>query len=116
MICRAEDASGRLNDFQRVMYRWSLLHPYSPTHTYKIAGAARPESLSEAIGQTFSRHGIGAVEISPDGLSFRHDAGQPPNVPLLEGGDRPEGVLADYVARELNRPFARPACAPFRLR
>ena len=57
---------------------------------------------------------MGRVEVSPDGLSYRHDVGEAPDVQVLPGGDQPKGVLAEYVARELNRPFDRPAYQPFR--
>ena len=116
MICHGDEAPGRLNAFQRVIYQWSLLHPYNATHTYKIAGPARPERLGEAIGQTYRYNGLGRAEVSPDGLSYRHDVGQPPDVPVLPGGDQPESILAEYTVPRVESTFrsARLPAVPFR--
>lgn len=113
-LCPAPDESGRLNALQRVMYRWSALHPYNATHTYKIAGPLRLKSLREAIAQTYQAHGLGWVTISDDGRSFRYETDAAPPVTVLTGDGAPDDRLTVHLTRELNRPFRRPRSRPLR--
>ena len=114
MICKAPGPCGRMNAFQRLMYQWTGLHPYNATHTYKIAGPLRLEKLCEAIREAAWRNGVGMVHVDRDGISYRHQADGDAEVQVLPGGQDPERRLGEHVARELNRPFDRPVCRPWR--
>jgi hypothetical protein len=114
MMCKAADAWGRMNAFQRVMYQWSGLHPYNATHTYKIAGPLELDRLRSAVRETCRFNGLGIVCVAPDGQSYRHEVDHAPDVDILMGDDHPENRLTEHLTRELNRPFARPICRPLR--
>jgi hypothetical protein len=117
MICRAPDPIGRLNAFQRVMLQWSELYPYNAAHTYRLAGPLCLQSLRQAIRDAFDHNGLGVAEIDPNGVWYRHESDDSPHLPeveLVAGEELPEDRLAAQIARELNRPFARPRCRPFR--
>lgn len=105
--------TGRLNAFQKVMLQWGGLHPYNATHTYKLAGPLRLERLREAIRQTYQEHQLGVAHLTADGQGFRHEADPAPEVEVLSGAAQGD-ALAKQVSRELNRPFERPVCRPFR--
>lgn len=104
----------RLNVFQRVMRDWGELHPYNAVHTYKLAGPLQVEQLREAIRQTYEHNGLGIAEFDPDGRTYRFGTDSSPTVEVLAGGKSPERQLATQIAAELNRPFERPRCRPFR--
>jgi hypothetical protein len=73
--------------------------------------------LREAIRQAFEHNALGVAEIDPDGGWYRYEAADGPEateVELLGGSGLPENRLAAHLTRELNRPFARPRCQPFR--
>lgn len=114
MICPSLKLCGRLNAFQKVMLHWSELHPYNAAHVYKIAGPLRLEALTEALDEAYRFNGIGAVEIEDDGVRYHHEPDDVPEIPVFQGGEDPEGVLAAQLTRELNRPFDRPRCQPLR--
>jgi Condensation domain len=117
MICRAPSLVGRLNAFQRVMLQWSELHPYNAAHTYRLSGPLSLPSLQQAIRDALDHNGLGVAEIDPDGVWYRHEADDsphPPEIEVVAGEELPEDLLAAHIARELNRPFERPCCQPFR--
>jgi hypothetical protein len=114
MISVSNDATGRLNAFQRLMLQWSELHPYNAAHIYKIARPSAPEELSHAIRNTYLAMGIGIVEVGDDGVSYRHQTDCAPEVTVVRGHENPDAMLNDHVTRELNRPFERPRCKPCR--
>jgi hypothetical protein len=114
MIYQAATASGRLNAFQKVMLQWSSLHPYTATHTYKIAGPLRLGRLVEAVESTFRCHGLGVAQLSADGQSFRHETDTRPEVEHVVGGDDPARRLLGHLNSALNQPFERPILRPFR--
>jgi len=117
MICRAPILTGRLNAFQRVMLQWSELHPYNAAHTYLLSGPLNLRSLQQAIRDAFDHNGLGVAEIDPDGAWYCHesdDASAMPEVELVDGDEPPEDCLVAHLGRELNRPFERPRCRPFR--
>ena len=114
MICKSSYEVGRLNAFQRVMRHWGELHPYNATHTYKIAGPLRLQSLEEAIAHTYTHNGLGLIEVLPDGLSYHYESDPNPAVEVLSAGEDAESSLEDHLSRELNRPFERPRCQPLR--
>ena len=118
MICRARNPLGRLNAFQRVMLQWSELHPYNAVHTYRLAGPLRLLPLRRAIQDTFEHNGLGIAEIDPDGVWYRHEIDNSidmPEVEVIADDQSPEECLTAHLSRELNRPFGRPRCRPFRL-
>jgi hypothetical protein len=96
------------------MYGWSALHPYNAAHTYQIAGPLHAERLREAIRATYARHRFGVAAVSADGLFCCHETEDSPEIELLHGGDDPASRLSEHITRELNRPFGRPVCRPFR--
>ena len=117
MICQAPSLVGRLNAFQRVMLQWSDLHPYNAVHTYRLSGPLSLPSLRRAIQDAFDHNGLGVAEIDPRGVWYRHEADDSPYPPEIElvGGEEPaEDRLSAHITRELNRPFERPRCRPFR--
>lgn len=117
MICRAPSVVGRLNAFQRMMLQWSELHPYNAAHTYRLSGPLSLQSLQQAIRDALDHNGLGVAEIDPNGVWYRHetdDSPHPPEVELVVGEEPPKDRLAAHLARELNRPFGRPRCRPFR--
>ena len=116
MICRASPAEGRLNVFQRVMLQWSELHPYNAIHTYQLAGPLNRPAPARAV-EALAYNGLGIAEIDPDGVWYRHrcnDVRSAVEVELVAGHEAPEERLAAHLAHELNRPFERPRCRPFR--
>ncbi len=117
MICRAPKLTGRLNAFQRVMLQWSELHPYNAAHTYRLAGPLCLQSLQQAIRDAFDHNGLGVAEIDPEGVWYSHEPDESPHLPAIEvvtGHEPPADRLTAQITRELNRPFERPRCRPFR--
>ncbi len=117
MICQAASPVGRLNAFQRVMLQWCELHPYNAAHTYQLSGPLNLPALRKAIRDAFEHNALGMAEIDPNGVWYRHepdDSLQSTEVELVAGSGSPEDRLVAHLARELNRPFARPRCRPFR--
>ena len=114
MICKARMASGQLNAFQKVMLQWSELHPYNAVHVYKIAGPLRRSALLESINDTCLFHGVGTVHLSADRQSYRHESAAIAELAILKESPLAEAPLFEHVTRELNRPFDRPTCHPFR--
>jgi NRPS condensation-like uncharacterized protein len=114
MICPSTSTSGRINAFQRLMLQWSELHPYNAAHIYRIARPMAPETLAEAVRQTYSATGIGIVDVDTAGLTFRYEKDREPDVEVVDGGEDPESRLAEHLTRELNRRFERPRCKPWR--
>jgi hypothetical protein len=99
------------------MLQWSELHPFNAVHTYQLAGPLAPFALQQAIRDAFDHNGLGIVEVDPDGTWYRHEAGDPTDrlaVDLIPGDRLPQERLAECIGRELNRPFDRPRCCPFR--
>jgi hypothetical protein len=115
MICFASDRVGQLNAFQRVMLQWSELCPYNAVHTYKLDGPLDTTRLQEAAREAFNFNGIGVAEIDCKYGSYRHRRDDSPVVEVIGGEGAPESRLIAHVAREINRPFERPVCRPFRI-
>ncbi len=117
MICQAYDRIGRLNAFQRVMLQWSELSPYNAVHAYKLAGPADALALRDAIGETYDLCGIGIAEIdaAADRMWYRHTRDAAPAVEIAAGAGTAEERLNLRIADEVNRPFGRPVCKPFRI-
>jgi NRPS condensation-like uncharacterized protein len=114
MICLSNNRLGRLNAFQRLMLQWSELHPYNAVHVYRIARPLAREHLVDSIRQTYLATGLGLVEVDAGDLTYHCQIDHAPEVTVVEGGEDVESALADWVTRELNRPFARPRCKPWR--
>jgi hypothetical protein len=118
MICRASRPVGRLNAFQRVMLQWSELHPYNAAHTYRLSGPLCLPALRQAVRDAFDHNDLGIAEVDPDGAWYCHEADDTDDLPTVEviaGGQSPEERLAEHIGGELNRPFERPRCRPFRI-
>jgi len=114
MICSSSEASGKINAFQRLMLQWSELHPYNATHIYRLARPLAAGALTSAVRETFLAAGIGIAELGTDGRSYRHRPDPNPEVEVIWDAEDPEAELAAHVTRELNRPFDRPRCKPWR--
>jgi hypothetical protein len=114
MIRQSSATTGRLNAFQRLMLQWSELHPYNAAHVYRIARPLAAAELSDALRQAYLATGLGIVEVDTEGLHYRHSADHAPRVEVVQGGADPDATLAEHVTRELNRPFERPRCRPWR--
>ncbi len=108
--------SGRLNVFQRMMLRWSDLHPYSGVHVVHL-GRPLPETrLAERIAGALEAHGLTGLVLDRRRRRFRYEGG-PAEVALeiLPGGSDPLAVVCSEVERQLNAPFPRAHRAnPFR--
>jgi hypothetical protein len=99
------------------MLQWSELHPYNAAHTYRISGPLSLQSLRQAIQDAFDHNGLGVAEIDPNGVWYRYeveDLPHPPEIEVVAGEESPENRLAAHMTKELNRPFERPRCRPFR--
>jgi hypothetical protein len=108
--------SGRLNLFQRMMLRWSDLHPYSGIHVVHIGRPLAQLPLAERIGRQLEREGLTGLVLDPQRRWFRYEGG-PAEVALeaLPGGSDPFGVVCGEIERQLNAPFPRgPRANPFR--
>lgn len=114
MICEASAAWGRFNAFQRLMYQWNELYPYSAIHSYTITEPLCPERLRTAIRETYEHCGVGIVEVAGDGTAYRHEVDESPEIDVLPGGHCPHATLVEHLSRELNRPFERPRGKPLR--
>ncbi len=74
-------------------------------------------ALQETIRDALDHNALGIAEIDPEGVWYRHEPDNspfPPEVEVVDGDEPPEDRLAAHLTRELNRPFARPRCRPFR--
>jgi NRPS condensation-like uncharacterized protein len=117
MICPALRPTGRLNAFQRVMLQWSELHPYNAAHTYRISGPLDLQALQRAVRDALDHNNLGVVEIDPEYRWYRHELDDSTNLPEIElaaGEESPEDRLNAHITRQLNQPFERPRCRPFR--
>jgi len=114
MICKSSDISGRLNVFQRLMTQWSELHPYNAAHVYRIASPADPFRLAEAVRQAFADTGLGIVHFDVSSLTYHHETDPSPEIEVVQGTEDPDSRLARHMTAELNRPFDRPVCKPWR--
>lgn len=105
MKARGAARSGRLNLFQRMMLRWSDLHPYSGVHVVHL-DRPLPERLAERIAGVLEGHGLTGLVLDPRRRRFRYESG-PAEVVLeiLPGGSDPLAVVCSEVERQLNAPF-----------
>jgi NRPS condensation-like uncharacterized protein len=115
MICLASDRVGQLNAFQRVMLQWSELCPYNAVHTYKLAGPLDVARLQESVRDAFDFNGIGVAEIDGELGWYSHRRDDRPSIGAVGGEGSAEDRLIEHVGREINRPFERPMCRPFRI-
>ena len=117
MICQAFDRVGRLNAFQRVMLQWSELSPYNAVHAYKLAGPVDTRALHDAICETYDlcRIGIAEIDANADRVWYRHTRDASPTLEMVGGEGTAEQRLDARIADEVNRPFDRPVCKPFRI-
>ena len=108
--------SGRLNVFQRMMLRWSDLHPYSGVHVVQIDQPLVEARLAERIARQLEANGLTGLVVDPSRRWFCYEGG-PSQVALevLSGTLDPFAVVCDAVERQLNAPFPHARQAnPFR--
>ncbi len=115
MLRQTPTNSGRLNAFQRVMLHWSSIHPYNATHTFKIAGPPRHAALTRAVRETYLALGVGRVQLSDDCRNYSHAPDAEAEVAIEEPETFGSESLEQHISREMNRPFARTNCRPFRI-
>jgi hypothetical protein len=87
-------------------------------HTYRLSGPLCFASLRKAIQDALEHNGLGTAEIDSGGAWYRHDVDDSidmPEIELVAGNQSPDDRLAAHLSQELNRPFYRPRCRPFRL-
>lgn len=96
------------------MRQWSALHPYNAIHAYRLTGPLNLPRLQQAIADTYSYNGLGLVEIAPDGRTFHYETTADATVEVLDGAAHAESLLADHLAREMNRPFPSARYSPLR--
>ena len=65
--------SGRLNLFQRMMLRWSDLHPYSGVHVVKIPHPLVEQQLAETIARQLEAYGLTGLVVDAEGRRFRYE-------------------------------------------
>jgi hypothetical protein len=105
-----------LNVFQRMMLRWSDLHPYSAVHVVHLDRPLPGIRLAERIAGALEAHGLTGLVLDPRRRRFRYEGG-PAEVALevLPGGSDPVAVVCSEVERQLNAPFPHAHRAnPFR--
>lgn len=110
-------AVGRFNLFQRMMLRWSELHPYNPVHVIQIRQPLDAQRLRERIGDQLEAAGLTGLKIDRRHRRFRYEGG-PAIVDLLvsTGGDA-SATLSRAIETEFNAPFASTSpVQPFRFR
>jgi hypothetical protein len=98
--------------FQRLIRRWEEVHPYNAAQVLKVTSLPELKCIERAWSEAMETSGLGRVQV--DGTIFRHEQ---LNGELIRYPVRvlPEGSsLAQFVAAELNRPFADPGEPPFR--
>lgn len=97
------------------MLQWCELAPYNAVHIYKLAGPADALSFCDAVRATYDLSEIGTVEIDAARGCYRHGRDLLPAVEMIGGSGTAEERLNAHVAAEVNRPFERPVCKPFRI-
>jgi hypothetical protein len=107
---------GRLNLFQRMMLRWSELHPYAGVHVVQVRQPPGEPPLAGLIARQLEISGLTGLVLDPKRRWFRYTGG-PAEVELrvLPGMQDPVAVVCAEVESQLNMPFAhQPHANPFR--
>ncbi|MGN6369308.1 MAG: hypothetical protein ACTHN5_13695 [Phycisphaerae bacterium] len=96
----APRARVRLNAFQRLMRRWSHMHPYNAGQVMEVSGVADIERWKRATQEVLGEMGLGPATI--DERDEHASFFGVPEVAIEESG----ATLAAFFEEELNRPFA----------
>jgi hypothetical protein len=100
--------SGRLNMFQRIMLRWSDLHPYNGVHVVHLGRPPAQARLAERIAGALEAQGLTGLVLDPRRRWFRYEGGAAEvALEILPGGPDPFGVVRGEIERQLNAPFPR---------
>jgi hypothetical protein len=107
---------GRLNLFQRMMLRWSELHPYSGVHVVRVHAVLVEARLEAAIARRLEHRGLTGLEVDPKQRWFRYRGGPAEvNLAILPATQDPLGAVCAEIERQLNLAFPRGSTAnPFR--
>ena len=98
--------SGRLNLFQRMMLRWSELHPYSGVHVIRILQPLAEQRLAERIARQLEAHGLTGLVVDADGRWFRYEGGAAQvTLDVMSGAQDPFAAVCGAIERQLNAPF-----------
>jgi hypothetical protein len=90
----------RLNAFQRLMRRWSEMHPYNAGQVMEVSGAPDVDRWKAAAQGVLEEMGLGPATFDK-GDEYATFSGTP-GVELTEA----TATLAGFFEEELNRPFA----------
>ncbi|MGH6624283.1 MAG: methyltransferase [Burkholderiaceae bacterium] len=113
----ARPRGGRFNLFQRMMLRWSELHPYNPVHIVQIREPLDAQRLRERIGEQLQSSGLTGLVIDRH-RTFRYEGGRAVvDLTIVEGGDDAGAALSRVIETEFNSSFASTSpLVPFRFR
>lgn len=103
----------RTNQLQRLMMRWSSLHPYNVVDWVELKGAFDPLRLQHAATAVLVREHLSRVTVSEDLRSIESDAA---SIRVSVGTFESSWFdIEGYAAAELNRPFDMIDQSPIRL-
>lgn len=108
-MTRDQAFPGKLNLFQRMMLRWRDLHPYNAVHVAHVARALEASEVRHCIVRTIEALGIGGFALDVRHRRFAYRGGTADlELAVIDGRDDSDRdrVLAEEIARQLNRPFA----------
>lgn len=103
----------RTNQLQRLMMRWSSLHPYNVVDWIELQGTFDRLRLQQAANAILERENLSRVEVSDD-LKSINSVATPNQVPV-ETLETSWFDIEGYAAREMNRPFDMNDRSPVRL-
>jgi hypothetical protein len=100
-------SDGRLNLFQRMMLRWSELHPYNPVHVVRIPRPLDPERLRGCIGGRLRSAGLTGLVVDRKRWRFCYTGGpEAVDLTVASAGSDPDAMLANAIEHEFILPFA----------
>jgi hypothetical protein len=117
-FAQEERRAGRFNLFQRMMLRWSELHPYNPVHVVRVPRALDPQRLRNCIAERLGSAGLTGLTVDRARWRFHFEGGaEPVDLSVGPAGEDAIGALSRAIEHEFNLPFA-PAehVRPFRFR
>lgn len=103
----------RTNQLQKLMLRWSSLHPYNVVDCIELKGAFDPLRLQQAATDALDRENLTCVTVSENFGAIRAEVTS--NLAPVESFETSWLDLERYVAAELNRPFDTNDRSPIRL-
>jgi len=107
--------AGRLNAFQKAMFRWNDIYPYNAVHIVRVLRKLDRERLRNVITGEIGDLGLGGFSIDRrlGAYSFT-GGGKGIEVRFVPSRGEDTSVLSREVETELNRPFPYSPPSPFR--